>query len=330
MDYTTDDALAILYRCGITTVHNLMNHLKRGGFQSSQSNVEKKLAKLRNGDVLEDQRKHNGATPYLNEPKLKQLKKAHDDSPYLTARALGQKAKLKCDPRTINRGLHKLGLVYKRIYTFPDIKPDQEEKRVTFGEAHEKDRMWRRTFFLDESTFQAYSGRKYSYQYPGERVGRPKPKYPPKIHAIGMISYRGPTKLLLFEGNLTAQRFIDFLKILIEDVKDKYGSYRYRLYWDNDPKHTANIVKEFIKSNKLNVPNDWPPSSPDLNPIENVWGLMGTEIQKFVPKTVSDLKKRLHSIWRQKITKEYCEVLADSMKKRIRDVQESGGTKIEF
>jgi len=111
-----------------------------------------------------------------------------------------------------------------------------------------------------------------------------------------MISSRGPTRLLLFEYNLTAQRFIDSIQILLEDAREMFGSLDPRFYWDNDPKHTAKIVKEFARSNKLNVPSDWPSSSPDLNPIENVWGLMETEIQKFVPKTVSDLKKRLHSI----------------------------------
>jgi len=124
-----------------------MDHLSRGGFQHSQRTVERKVEKLQKGEVLEDGRKKNGAAPYLTEPKLKQVKKAHEASPYSTARELGQKAKLKCDPRTIKRGLQKLGLKEKTIYTFPLIKPDQAVKRVEFGKAHEKDRLWRRTLF---------------------------------------------------------------------------------------------------------------------------------------------------------------------------------------
>ncbi len=36
---------------------------------------------------------------------------------------------------------------------------------------------------------------------------------------------------------------------------------------DNDPKHTANKTKDFIREKKWKV-LDWPSQSPDLNPIE--------------------------------------------------------------
>ncbi|KAI1003668.1 hypothetical protein K3495_g4537 [Podosphaera aphanis] len=48
---------------------------------------------------------------------------------------------------------------------------------------------------------------------------------------------------------------------------------------DNAPVHTAAPAREYLKSNGV-VPMAWPPFSPDLNPIENVWGLMITYIQE--------------------------------------------------
>ena len=42
---------------------------------------------------------------------------------------------------------------------------------------------------------------------------------------------------------------------------------------DNDPKHTANTTKNFIREKKGKV-LEWSSQSPDLNPIENALYLL--------------------------------------------------------
>lgn len=41
---------------------------------------------------------------------------------------------------------------------------------------------------------------------------------------------------------------------------------------DNAPVHTARLVRDALEQIDINV-IDWPPYSPDLNPIENLWAL---------------------------------------------------------
>ena len=45
----------------------------------------------------------------------------------------------------------------------------------------------------------------------------------------------------------------------------------------------------------------WPPSSPDLNPIEKVWRWMKEELKKlpYVPKNREDLCRELQKLWDQ-------------------------------
>lgn len=65
----------------------------------------------------------------------------------------------------------------------------------------------------------------------------------------------------------------------------------------------------------------WPASSPDLNPIENLWGWMKAKIYKTNPRPTSlpQLKDRIQEIW-QSIPRELCIKLIDGMPRRVDEV----------
>ncbi len=48
---------------------------------------------------------------------------------------------------------------------------------------------------------------------------------------------------------------------------------------DNDLKHTSKRAASWFQTNKMNV-MEWPARSPDLNPIENLWGDIKNENQE--------------------------------------------------
>ena len=70
---------------------------------------------------------------------------------------------------------------------------------------------------------------------------------------------------------------------------------------DGAPAHTAKATQAW---NKRNLPNfiektSWPPDSPGINPVENVWSIMDDVVYKDpTPKTTKDLKRRLKQAWR--------------------------------
>ncbi|ORD97419.1 TCB2 [Hepatospora eriocheir] len=48
---------------------------------------------------------------------------------------------------------------------------------------------------------------------------------------------------------------------------------KFILQQDNDPKHTSNVVKDWLDEKNIDV-LPWPPQSPDMNPIEHIWAYM--------------------------------------------------------
>ena len=51
------------------------------------------------------------------------------------------------------------------------------------------------------------------------------------------------------------------------------------LQQDHCPVHTSAIVKRYLEDNNINS-LDWPSISPDINPIENLWGHVKKQLAK--------------------------------------------------
>lgn len=67
------------------------------------------------------------------------------------------------------------------------------------------------------------------------------------------------------------------------------------MIWDNASSHTSKTVKNYLKNQSQENPIVWlsniPPYSPELNPIEQVWGYLKKKLANQFVKTTSELKE---------------------------------------
>ena len=57
---------------------------------------------------------------------------------------------------------------------------------------------------------------------------------------------------------------------------------------DNTPWHKAKTVLSFLEEEEIDVMK-WPPQSPDMNPMGNVWKIIGRKAQNRNPQNIDDL-----------------------------------------
>jgi len=72
------------------------------------------------------------------------------------------------------------------------------------------------------------------------------------------------------------------------------------LQHDNDPKHTAKVIKNYLQRKEEQGVLEvmvWPPQSPDLNIIESVWDYMKRKKQLRLPKSTEELWLVLQDVW---------------------------------
>ena len=110
----------------------------------------------------------------------------------------------------------------------------------------------------------------------------------------------------MFTGILNATQLKQILQVgLLPFIQDVYPD-SHRLYQDNNPKHRSKCIADFFEENGV-VWWPAPPESPDLNPIENIWGSLKQFLKNsYKPSNLAELKQGVEQFW-STLTPEVCQ-----------------------
>jgi transposase len=189
---------------------------------------------------------------------------------------------------------------------------------------------WRSIIWSDESRFTLYQtdGRVWIYRRRGERYNIDC-QVPTVKHGGGSVMVWGWCSAYL-RGPLVkcsnAMNSFEYKNILETHLLPSLeGMDGYTFQQDNAPIHTARLVTNFFHSNSMPV-LDWVPQSPDLNPIECLWGELEKKVRKRAvqPKSLAELERFLLEEWENMPVDIMCHFV-DSLPRRVAAVIKANG-----
>lgn len=229
-------------------------------------------------------------------------------SPELTRR-IYQQFGLHFSLNKVKRLRRKLGWVQTATKYCQLIREPNRVKRLEFSEKCLREgEQFDNVIFTDECSVLLENHSKLSFHRKWEQPKlKGRPKHPVKVHVWAGISKRGPTRLVLFEGIMDAQFYVQEILAngLLPFIQEVFPD-GHRFQQDNDPKHTSRLASTFMEQNGINW---WktPPESPDLNPIELLWHELKHFLRTIVkPRTKEELVNGISRFWEERVDAEKC------------------------
>lgn len=264
---------------------------------------------------------------------VRQVRKTPRSSAVQIAQDLSHERGNPVSASTIRRALNASGLHGRVPRKKPCISNANRLKRLTFAKNHlnTAQTFWDNVIFSDESKFEIFGSKRRNKVWRSSN----SELLPQNLTATvkhgggsvmvwGCMSAAGTGNLVFIESTMNSK---DYLAILQNNLLPSVQKLGLTSPWvfqqDNDPKHTAKIVKEWLLYRTPKQLNS-PPQSPDLNPIEHLWEVLDRNIRKRPITSKQGLRAALTEEW-AKISPDVTKNLVSSVPRRLAAVIKARG-----
>ncbi|CAH2083903.1 unnamed protein product [Euphydryas editha] len=240
---------------------------------------------------------------------------------------------LNCDASLLRKWAQASRLFkYQKYLSKPVLKVQHVTERLKFAEKYIKKgkNFWQHVIFSDEKKFNFDGPDGFKYYWHDLRFDRKimsrRAHGGASVMVWAGITGHLKTELAYCSGRMNAANYRELLHEhllpFITLTEDKNIIFQQ----DNAPIHVASTTKKWFEDFGIRI-LEWPACSPDLNPMENVWGILARKIydqEKPQINNISQLKQRLQSCWSE-ISPKLLNELIDSLPDRLIEVIKNKG-----
>ena len=289
--------------------------------------------------------KGRGRKPFINLKRMKSIYKSIKKQRFKSANRVRNLVRNPTTGKivsasTMARYMHLAGGRAARMRKSFYLSDLHQQKRMKWASEHEND-TFEGVVWTDESTIEMMGIRSCDYIWhdKDEQDCQERyinvPKHQTKIMVWGGISRTGRTTLHFHDKSVNSTTYKECLSDAFLPAIDDPEYLNHpagqpgHLQQDGASCHMSKTTVSWLqrklpKGWTFDSRGDWPPNSPDLNPIENVWAILKDKVYEKQPKNETELAEVIEEAW-WAIPQSFICRLIDSMPERIRRVKNANG-----
>lgn len=238
-----------------------------------------------------------GRKKLIDERMGRRIRKLVQSKP-CTSRYIKNYLDIKVNTQTLRNYMRKNNILWQHFDISCPLTAINRQKRLSFSVENLTNFLnWKSVIFSDEKLFSLDGLVNNSYCWTVKNNQHKLVRRHTKGGSVmvwGAIGFNNKSTLHFINGKLDKYRYREILENYLRPMLQPDSIFQQ----DNCPCHKADLLKQWFEAENITHLN-WPPQSPDLNIIENVWGIMASTIyangKQFFSK--EDLKLAIIKCW---------------------------------
>lgn len=282
------------------------------------------LEKIKQGQDIFQVQEGRGRPPSVNRRKVvQQFRKNPSTS---STRKIARRTST--SHTSVRRVFQEEGIKFKGGRTKLPLTQKHKEDRLDWAESYvDNPEIFDNVFFVDETGFTL--GEMHKTKQWVEEGQRPVRKdvnlneVQKRVSCWAGISKRGATKIEIYQESFDSDLYLEILGRRVKEMSNLYPQ-GFSIVQDQLRAHTEGRVLRWLSSNTDEEVEILPAKSPDLNPIENVWGWLKECVKLDEPNNIEALKNCIKKHWK-KVDVNFLRPYINSMPDRMQEVIDSEG-----